>query len=195
MMRTPPSFPSLIIERDGVYPVSEDTRLLARSIEISHGERMLEVGCGTGYISLCAATVGAVVEGVDINNEAVELARHNARRVGSEVAFFVSDMFDAVTGCYDVVACNPPYLPSESFDTTVYDLCWDGGPGGRAFTDRFIDGVKGVLAPGGRAYLLQSSICDPWKSIRRLNENGFGVSVVGCTKLFFEQLCVLCARM
>ncbi|RZN50489.1 methyltransferase domain-containing protein [archaeon] len=193
-MRTPPSFSSLIIERDGVYPVSEDTRLLARSIDISSGERMLEVGCGTGYVSLCAASWGALVTGVDISEDAVELSRENARRNGMHATFHQGDMFDAVSGKFDVIACNPPYLPSESFKSTDYDRCWDGGAGGRSFTDRFIDGVDHVVAPGGRIYLLQSSLCDPHRSITRLIEHGYNVTITGCTKLFFEQLCVLCAH-
>lgn len=193
-MHTPSSLYSAMLETESVYPISEDTLLLSRSMSISPGERMLEVGCGTGYVSLCAASCGAVVTGVDISEDAVALSRENARRTGVQATFLHSDMFDAVSDRFDVVACNPPYLPPEPFESSDYDWCWDGGPDGRTFTDRFIDEVDDVLTPGGRIYLLQSSLCDPYRSITRLIEHGYNVTITGCTKLFFEQLCVLCAR-
>ncbi len=184
-----------ILDREGVYPVSEDTLLLASSISVTPGERFLEVGCGTGYISISMALRGAVVAGVDINPLAVALSRENAERCGIEGAdFFESDLFSAVTGTVDVIAFNPPYLPSEDIMATGYDACWDGGPTGREVAQAFIAQCAQYLVPGGRVYLLQSSLCNPEKSQEELESRGFAVEAVGTCSLFFEQLTVFCAH-
>ncbi len=187
--------PLRIRDREGVYPVSEDTLLLESSISVSPGERFLEIGCGTGYVSLSMALRGAVATGVDINPLAVALSRENAKRCGiTGAAFFESDLFSAVTGTYDAIAFNPPYLPSEDIRATGYDACWDGGPTGREVSAAFIAQCARYLAPGGRVYLLQSSLCEPEKSREELESQGFTVEVVGTCPLFFEQLTVFCAR-
>ncbi|MDD4281545.1 MAG: methyltransferase [Candidatus Methanofastidiosa archaeon] len=181
-------------DREGVYPVSEDTHLLAESVEVHPGETVLEIGCGTGYVSLFLAAQGAVVTGVDINPLAVALARENARESGLEATFIESDLFAGVDGTYDVIVCNPPYLPSEDIEKTPYDACWDGGPTGREFSARFIAAMPSYLSPRGRAYLLQSSLCSPDASVGELVAAGFSVTVAGTRALFFERLFVFCAR-
>ncbi len=184
-----------IIEKDSVYPVSEDTVLLAENIDIASGKRVLEMGCGTGYVSLRAALLGADVEGVDINRDAVALSRENARRNGITTAsFYVSDMFENVKGTYDVILFNPPYLPSEDIEKKAYDACWDGGRDGREVSARFIEGVAKHLAPGGVVYLLQSSLCKPKYSISQLGSQGFKVTEVASKDLFFEELVILRAQ-
>jgi len=185
-----------IRDREGVYPVSEDTILLASSITVSPGDRVLEIGCGTGYVSISLALQGALVTGVDINPLAVSLARDNAERNGVSHAatFFESDLFSSMTGTYDVIAFNPPYLPSEDIASSEFDACWDGGPTGREVSSGFISQMPAYLAPNGRAYLLQSSLCNPEESRAELESHGFCVETVGTLQLFFEQLVVLCAQ-
>jgi len=184
-----------IEERSTVYPVLEDTLLLADSINVRKGDRVLEVGCGTGYVSIRAALMGGKVVGVDINPDAVRLSRENASLNGIDwIDFHESDMFENVDGLFDVIMFNPPYLPSEEFQSGDYDACWDGGKGGRGVSDRFIDGLDGHLGQGGVVYLLQSTLCDPELSIRRLGGIGLEAKIVGSKKLFFEELVVIMAK-
>jgi len=184
-----------IEEWDNVYPVLEDTLLLAENIEIHSGDKVLEIGCGTGYVSITAALAGAEVEGVDINPDAVELSTKNAMLNGVSARFFLSDIFEDVSGSYDVIMFNPPYLPSEDFEGDTFDKCWDGGNDGREATDRFLDGVCEHLNPDGRIYLLQSSLSGHETTISRLGGMGMSVEVVAEKRLFFEQLFVIRASM
>lgn len=75
------------------------------------GLDFLEIGCGTGVISLHAVRAGARrVVAVDINPEAVRNTRLNFERSGvTNGEAFQSDGFDSVTGSYDVVTWNAPY--------------------------------------------------------------------------------------
>jgi len=68
----------LIVEKDDdVYPPSEDSLLLIGSFDVRAGERILEIGCGSGIVSMhCVVNGGEVVCG-DINKKAVELTKKN----------------------------------------------------------------------------------------------------------------------
>lgn len=83
-----------------------------------HGLDFLEIGCGTGVISVHAARAGARrVVAVDVNPEAVRNARLNFERFGiGNGAVFLSDGFDGVTGSYDVVTWNAPYHGARPAD-------------------------------------------------------------------------------
>jgi len=75
--------PNLKIEYcRGVYPPSEDTMLLLDCLEVVDGEDLLEMGCGSGIISLHCAAAGARVTAVDLNPAAVECTIENARKNG-----------------------------------------------------------------------------------------------------------------
>lgn len=78
--------------------------------------RILDLGTGTGAICLallseCAQAMGV---GVDISNGALAVARRNAELngLGSRFSTLESDWFSAVTGRFDVIVSNPPYIPS-----------------------------------------------------------------------------------
>lgn len=109
------------------------------------------MGCGAGANTILAASRGAQVVGVDINPIAVEASRSNAERngVSHRTELLVSDLFDAVTGDFDLVVIDPPFRWFEP--KTMLE---------RAFTDegyqtltRFIADVPARLRPGGSVLL------------------------------------------
>lgn len=73
------------------------------------GKRVVDLGCGNGVLAIAAALLGASeVVGVDLDPEAVEVARRNARRIGASVTWRVSDVRE-VEGPFDTVLMNPPF--------------------------------------------------------------------------------------
>ncbi len=141
-----------------VYNPSDDSYLLLRAIEVGPGQSLLEMGCGSGLISVHAAKLGANVTAVDINPEAVECTRQNANRNGVRVKVRESDLFQNVGGYYDVIAFNPPYLPTETRSTSWIEKSWSGGEEGSETAIAFLGQAWRFLAPGGRVYLALSSI-------------------------------------
>ncbi len=75
--------------------------------------RVIDIGCGSGYVGIRLAQVGAVVEACDIDPRAVDLASRNARLNGLHVDAFVSDLCrDIPTDRqYDLALFNPPVEP------------------------------------------------------------------------------------
>ena len=141
-----------------VYNPSDDSYILLRNVEVSPGQTLLDMGSGSGLLSVHAAKLGASVTAVDINPEAVECTRRNANKNGVRVTARVSDLFENVTGYFDVIAFNPPYLPSETRSTSWIEKSWSGGDEGSETTVAFLGQAWQRLAPGGRIYLVLSSI-------------------------------------
>ena len=138
-----------------VYHPEADSYLLleAALAEVKPGDRVLEIGTGSGLIAAEVAGITSVVA-TDINPHAV----HCARRKG--VAVVQNDLFCGIRGTFDVVLFNPPYLPTrpeERIDDWL-EYALDGGLNGRVVIERFSAQVNRVLAPGGRILLLISSL-------------------------------------
>jgi putative methylase len=79
------------------------------------GKTVCDLGCGTGILAIGASILGAAsVKGIDIDPEAVEIARRNtALLAGADVEYIVADVRDAtlpnLLGTCDTVVMNPPF--------------------------------------------------------------------------------------
>jgi release factor glutamine methyltransferase len=178
---------------EDVYRPGEDTLLLARAVhaEVRPGDRFLEVGCGTGYVSLVAARAGAEASCTDANPRAVALARHNARQNGLRLEAAEGDLL-AGLGPFDVVAFNPPYLPTAPEDVVPgpLNLAFDGGPDGNAVVLRFV-GQFGGLRPLPRCVLVvHSTLSDPAPLRAAMAGLGYAADVALEEAHAFERLTV-----
>ena len=180
--------PSLVIEDcPEVYRVDEDSILLIRSLDVRPGERVLEVGCGSGVVSIHCTHAGAEVTAVDINPYAVECTRRNASRNGLEIDVRQSDMYCNVTGCFDTIVFNLPYLPVE--EEGLLEKAWSGGGTGVQPLERLLEGAGDRLVPGGRVVVVVSSLMTAEELNGILSDHS--VRIMGEMSLFFEVLRVL----
>lgn len=75
---------------------------------------ILDLGTGSGAISIALGKkLDSNVTGVDISDKVLEVARNNALQNNININFIKSDMLENVTGKYDIVISNPPYIDSE----------------------------------------------------------------------------------
>ena len=138
-----------------IYSPEADTMMLlaAARAEVWPGNRVLEVGTGSGLIAAEIARITCVLA-TDINPHAVLCTS----KAGVDVVR--TDLFMGIRGLFDLVLFNPPYLPTqpeERMDDWL-EYALDGGENGRAVIERFARDVGDVLAPGGRILLLISSL-------------------------------------
>ena len=174
---------------DQVYTPAEDSFLLLRAAlrEVRPGDRVLEVGTGSGYIAAGLVDRAAMVVATDINPHAAA----SARARGVEVVR--TDMAAGISGPFDLILFNPPYLPTapeERIDDWL-EYALDGGPTGRAVIERFIADAGRVLAPSGRILLLISSLTGPDEVRVVFTRHGFVSFIVDEEPLEGETLYVL----
>ena len=129
--------------------------------------RVLEVGCGTGCISLSIASERsgrAQCVAIDIEPRAVDLSIRNRDALGispADVDVRLGNLVSPLNretewGTFDVLVSNPPYIPSavmESLPHEVADfepaLALDGGADGLDIFHRLVNAAPHMLRPGG----------------------------------------------
>ncbi len=104
------------VTRDTLDPRPDTETLVAEAVRAPFLS-MLDLGTGTGCILLACLKSMPVARGlgVDVSPAALEVARGNAQALGLDkrASFRVSDWFSAVTGRYDLIVSNPPYIAAE----------------------------------------------------------------------------------
>jgi len=91
------------------HPSPHGTRALGENIEISKGEKVLDVGTGSGILAILAAKKGGIVFAVDILDDAIKCAKHNALLNLVNIRFIKSDLFAKVPNKnFDVIVANVP---------------------------------------------------------------------------------------
>ena len=180
-----------------VYEPAEDSFLFAENLSVKEGERVLDMGTGSGILGILSAKQGGEVVAIDVNPYAVQCAKHNAltNHVQERMAFLRADLFNAlnVDACFDVILFNAPYLPSDAFESESWlGRAWAGGTTGRSVIDRFISQVPTHLKQMGRVLLMQSNLADVAETQRRFAEFNMAVRVLAELALpFFEKLTLL----
>ncbi len=166
-----------------VQVIESTSDLLGRVVldEVREGERVLDMGTGSGVNAILAATRGAEVVAVDINPHAVEAARANAERnrVGDRISIRRSDLFAEVEGRFDLVVFDPPFRwmkPRDWAEASITDEDY------RALT-AFFATVREHLAEGGRILVFFGTTADIGYLERLVEGNGLSFEVVASRHL------------
>ncbi|GAW36737.1 release factor glutamine methyltransferase [Roseovarius sp. A-2] len=155
---------SFEVTADVLDPRPETECLIAEALRGPVAARLLDLGTGSGIIAvtLLADWPGAQGVATDISAAALEVAARNAARhgVGARLDLYRSDWFSQVTGPFDLIVSNPPYIavdemPDLSPEVRDHDpqaALTDGADGLLAY--RMIAAGAGAhLRPGGRIAL------------------------------------------
>ncbi len=105
---------------------------LVRVAGITHGARVLDVGCGTGVVALTAARLGARVTGVDLTPELVAHARQNASLMKLDISFNEGDVeaLDFGDATFDVVVSQFGHMFAPRPEIAVKEMLRVLKPGG-----------------------------------------------------------------
>ena len=183
-------------ECNEVYPPAEDTFMFIDNLEINDGDNVLEVGCGTGIVSIFASFTAENVISCDINPYAIDCAEKNIKlNKRSNVTVIESDLFSNIDNKFDVILFNTPYLPvdEDEQEDSEYSKAWDGGSDGRKVIDKFLEQAGNYLKDHGKIQLVQSSLSDNEKTLNYLNENGYDAKITANEHIFFEDITLITA--
>ncbi len=167
-----------------VYIPAEDSYLFAHVLaRFVKGKAVLDMGAGSGILSESALNAGASsVCSVDIDPEAIELLRLK-RLIAIE-----SDLFEKVSGLFDVILCNAPYLPEDSREGAEGKVAIVGGKRGDELILHFLKQAQKHLSPNGCILLLLSSLTPKVHILALLKKQKMKHEVVAEKRLFFETL-------
>lgn len=121
-------------------------------------KKLIEIGCGSGAVSIYAAKKEALVFCCDINPLAVSTTQLNALKNDVHITAFTSDLFEGTNEAgFDLIINNPPFYPKDP--TNLEDNAWYAGKDHDYFK-RFFFQSKKKLKIGGVIYMVLSSDCD-----------------------------------
>lgn len=139
-------------------PRPETETLVALALQQTFN-RVLDLGTGSGCILLTvlAERPGTTGLGVDLSEAALDVARENAERIGITADFRQSDWFSQVTGRFDLILSNPPYIAEDEMPGLSPEVrgfepelaLTPGGDGLDAYR-KIAAAAPAHLAPGGR---------------------------------------------
>lgn len=161
--------------------------LLADALDFEPGSVVVDVGCGSGILSIIAAKLGAAhVYGIDAADETVEIATANAEAhgVADRVEFAQGDMFGPLDPSIeaDVVIGDVSGIPDEIASVSGwFPSGLAGGPTGAELPMRMIEESKRLLRMGGSLFLPTGSLQDEHSILERAR------SVFGSMKQLAER--------
>lgn len=123
------------------------------SLELAE-KQVLELGCGSGLISLHTSAKGAQVTASDINSKALESVNESAKINGLKVKTVLSNLFERLNPeQFDFVFINPPYYPKSPGN--ISESAWFCGENFEYFHNLFhqLEKVK------GRIFMILSEDC------------------------------------
>lgn len=151
----------------GVFAPTHTSRTIAEALEIHPGDTVVDVGCGSGVLSFVAARLGAArVVGCDISEQAVEVARLNAKELGLDdrCEFRVGSLLEPVGDVEaDIVIGDVSGIPDEIAAVTGwFPDGRAGGPTGAELPTAMLESLaaSGTLRSGGCLYLPTGTIQD-----------------------------------
>ena len=172
-----------------MYQPAVDSLLLEKHVEKLAKGNVLDMGTGIGIQALAASRNNSVqsVIAADIDKETVAYCKRNLKN--PKIKVIHSDLFSNISGKFDTIIFNPPYLPEEK-DLKIKDHALYGGTEGIELIERFLLQAKKYLNNNGLILMAFSSITGKNKVNNLIKKSGFKFKELDRQHIFFEDLFV-----
>ena len=170
----------------------QDTETLVEEVlkNLHDGMRILDLCTGSGCIllSLLRYSNDCVGIGADLSKKALKVAEENAGSLGLTAEFVQGDLFEPVTGKFEIIVSNPPYIPSNVIPTLMEEvrehdplMALDGKEDGLYFYREITGKASEYLYPGGMLFLEIG--CEQAGAVTELMKNAGYRDVTVCKDL------------
>lgn len=157
------------------------------SLDNLAGKYILDMGCGSGIVSVFAASKGAGCLAVDVNPVSVKSAAENAAQNGfaEKIEALQSDLFEHIPPGvkFDVIFFNPPYYEKEP--GSDFEKAFFTGKDFRVIR-KFLNQAKSYLAGDGYIYFITSSDLNIELFLNIVKAGGFEFKINKKVNTFFE---------
>ena len=146
------------VNRDVLVPRQDTEILVEEVLKISEHRSVLDMCTGSGCIIISLAKLGnpARAVGADLSEKALAVAEKNVQKHKVEIELIRSDLFEGITGSYDILVSNPPYIPSGEISGLMPEvrdfeprMALDGSEDGLLFYRRISEAAKSHLNRNG----------------------------------------------
>ena len=169
-----------------IYEPREDSFLLRKYVKqyVKKGDKVLDMGTGSGIQAIAALKITDNVTAVDINKACID----NLKKTHPNIQAIQSDLFSNVpkNETFDLIIFNPPYLPEEKRETFEERTVLSGGKYGHELLERFFRQAKKYLKPEGKILVVFSSLTGDIKE--KIQALGYSMTRLAEESFFFEKI-------
>ncbi|WP_343211299.1 methyltransferase [Aquimarina litoralis] len=145
-----------------VFPphLTLSTKILLDFIESIYikNKTFLELGCGSGIISLYASKKQAIVTATDINKIALQYLEKASQKNNLDLEIIQSDLFDNLQNrTFDYIVINPPYYPNKP--KNIKEQAWFCGENFEYF-EKLFKQIPNHITEDTKVYMILSNDCD-----------------------------------
>ena len=141
----------------------QDTEILVEEVMryLHDGMHILDICTGSGCILLSLLKYSNDCEGTgcDISEKALKVAEENAEMLSLNASFVQSNLFENISGKYEFIVSNPPYIPTGVIPTLMEEVrdhepvsALDGREDGLYFYREIVEKAGEYLYPGGMLF-------------------------------------------
>ncbi len=139
--------------------------------QVLRNSTVLEVGAGSGIISLMATRMGASVTATDISNKAIQNIHQNAKANKVTLSVVQSDLFERLPPQkFDWIFINPPYYPRQPIKEE--EFAWFCGEHHEYFMN-FFEGLAPFISSHTQTIMVLSEVCDLGRILEIAVSHGF----------------------
>lgn len=145
----------------------------------------LELGAGSGLISIYAAKQKAIVTATDISKTAISNIEQNAERNNVAINVIKSDLFNALPQQpFDIITINPPYYPEKPINEK--DFAWYCGKNFEYFENLFLQ-LENYVDENSKTFMILSEDCQIARIQQIALKNSWEMRIVFQKRILWEM--------
>ena len=156
-----------------IFPPSPHGAFFAENIKINKGDKVIDVGSGSGILGILSAKLGGIVWATDTDEDAIDITLKNARNNKVEINAKVGEYFKPFEEeKFDVIIANlPQEIVHESYQKSIGDKLnktISGGDDGNEQLLKMLDIAKNYMHEKSRLYIIVNTVTDYATTIKKI---------------------------